>query len=115
MNSNAMEPTLKSRQDFHNHKVRTVRHQYDNFPGNIQPDLESIKEVIRDKYNSVVNDEEHEIDKETWDEFVQLSIINAGYRNGKKKNTLSLQIPPALTTMCLSTTMKPKMVNKIPS
>ena len=61
-----------------------MRHQCDNFPGNIQPDLNLIKEELRDKYNSVVNDEEHKIDKETWGHFIQLSIINAGHRNGKK-------------------------------
>ena len=75
---------LKIRNDFNNHKVRSVRHQYDNFPGNVQPNLVYIKEVLRNKYNSAVNDEEYKIDKETWGHFIRLSIINAGYRNGKK-------------------------------
>ena len=78
------EADLKIRHDFNNHKVRTVCHQYDNFPGNIHPNLGSLKEELRDKYNSCVPDEEHKVDKETWGHFVQLSIINAGYRNGKK-------------------------------
>ena len=75
---------LKIRSDFNNHKVRSMRHQHDNFPGNVQPNLAYIKEVLRDKYNSAVNDEENKIDKETWGHFIQLSIINAGYRSGKK-------------------------------
>ena len=75
---------LKIRSDFNNHKVRSMRHQHDNFPGNVQPNLAYIKEVLRDKYNSAVTDVENKIDKETWGHFIQLSIINAGYRSGKK-------------------------------
>ena len=79
------EADLKIRNDFNNHKVRTVRHQYDNFPGNVQPNIGYIKEVLRAKYNSAVLDEDYKIDKDTWGHFIQLSIINAGHKSGKKK------------------------------
>ena len=59
-------------------------HLNDNYPGEIHPDLKFIKEELRFKYNSAVNDEEYKIDDETWDEFVQVSLISAGYRKGKK-------------------------------
>ena len=74
---------LKIRRNFNTHKFRTVRHLNDSYPGEIRPDLKAIKDVLRNKYNSVV-DEEFKIDNETWVEFVHLAIINAGYRTGKK-------------------------------
>ena len=75
---------IKIRRNFQTHKLRMVRHLNDNYPGEIRPDLKAIKEELRNKYNSAVGDNEYQIDDETWDEFVQVSIINAGYRKGKK-------------------------------
>ena len=104
---------IKIRRNYNTHKFRTVRHLNDSYPGEIRPDLKAIKDVLWNKYNSVVDDE-FKVDYDTWVEFVHLAIINAGYRKGKK-TTSSLQTPPAPTTMCLSTTMKLKMVKLIPS
>merc|ERR1712208_209562 len=49
------EADLKIRGDFNNHKIRTLRHQYNGFPGNVKPDLNNIKEMLRNKYNLLVS------------------------------------------------------------
>jgi len=74
---------LKIRQTFNTHKLRTVRHLSDKYPGEIRPDLQAIKLTLLDKYNVAVQDE-YKIDGETLDEFIQVSLISAGHRNGKK-------------------------------
>ena len=78
------EADLKIRSDFNNHQVRTMRHQHDYFPGNVRPNIPYLKEVLRNKYNSVVNDVDHKIDEETWGNFIQLNLINAWNKSGKK-------------------------------
>ena len=77
------EADLKIRNDFNNHKIRTVRHQYNDFPGNVRPDLTNIREELRSRYNQHVS-AEYQVDKETWDNFIKLSIIDAGTKSGKK-------------------------------
>merc|ERR1711936_1299096 len=61
-----------------------MRHQHDYFPGNVRPNIPYLKEVLQNKYNSVVNDVDHKIDEETWGNFIQLNLINAWNKNGKK-------------------------------
>ena len=36
------------------------------------------------KYNVAVIDEDYKIDKDTWNEFVKVEVITAGYHKGKK-------------------------------
>merc|ERR1712055_47942 len=43
----------------------------------------AIREMLRPKYNQHVPDE-FQVDKETWDNFIKLSIIDAGSKSGKK-------------------------------
>ena len=63
--------------------MRTERHKGDKFPGEFRPDINTIKEELRKKYNMAV-DEEYKIDQATWKEFIKVEIICAGYNKGKK-------------------------------
>ena len=80
------EADIKIRDNFNNHKIRTLRHQYNDFPGNVKPDLKHIKEVLLDRYNALVSgvSDDYKVDKATWDNFIKLTIIDQGTKNGKK-------------------------------
>ena len=77
------EADIKVRNDFGNNKIRTMRLQYDDFPGNSKIDLDVIRENLRLKYNLKV-EQEYQVNKPTWNNFIRLTIINAGSKNGKK-------------------------------
>ena len=77
------EADLKIRNDFNTHKIRTLRHQYNDFPGNVKPDLNKTREALRGRYNIRVSPE-HQVDKETWDNFIKLSIIDQTTKSEKK-------------------------------
>ena len=71
--------------------MRTERHKGDKFPGEFRPDINVIKEELRRKYNTAVDDE-YEIDKETWKEFVKVDFLPAG-SNKEKKNYIEFTDP----------------------
>ena len=80
------EADIKIRDKYNNHKIRTLRHQYNDFPGNVKPDLKAIKEDLLTRYNTIVSgfSEDYKVDKATWDNFIKLSIIDQGTKDGKK-------------------------------
>ena len=60
-----------------------MRHDHDDFPGNTKIDLNKTKEILRLKYNQNVP-KEFEVDKDTWTNFIKLTMIDAGGMSGKK-------------------------------